>query len=1051
MKEKRKWFFSLCLLLFCTLTMAQPNGHVTISGRVTDTQNEPLVGVTVLIIGQAGGAITNFDGNYSIEVPSNATLKFSYIGYEDQEVAVNNQTEINVQLQEYSEVLGDVVVVGYGTQRKESLTGAVAVVEAKAFQEKGGLASPLQALQGQVAGVMITRSSSAPGDESWTMSLRGASSANSTEPLVIIDGVAATSVSEMRLLNSNDIESINFLKDGSAAIYGSRAAGGVVLITTKKGREGKVKVEYSGSATLKKVGLMPELMNIDQWADGLKQALINDGKEANVWYTYAELAQKYKGMYIDLQKTGNPFGSAAFTDVKDFVFDDSVDWLGSLFDNTWSTDHNLSISGGNEKSIYRLSANFLFDGSTLQFGKNNNKRFTIRFNNTYKFNNIIALESNVAFSRQEQIAPTMVGAALTTSMPQPGLPLRASNGKPYAWGTWGSPVAKVEDGGDNRLSVNNLNISETLKAQITPWLEANAQIGFNTSGSRRRTITNSIKFYNYAGDTETLVSPSQDNSSFSQTSNRTDFYSFSGYLNFHNTFADKHNLSVTAGTQYEMTDYESFGANYTDILEGLDVINGSGTLTLTGVNGYRNSIMSYFGRVNYDFDSRYLLEFNARYDGSSKFQEENRWDIFWGLSLGWRINQEAFMHDIDWISNLKLRASYAEMGNQSGISNYDGFQFYGMHSTSGAYVGSDLLTYISTNGTFASTTRQWERIKNYNVAIDFGVNIFNDNISGTFELFQKKNDNMLVAMSYPAIIGDSAPTANEGKFKDWGWEGTLTYNGHINNNINWHVGGTLTFARNELTYYGGTSVLSSGYTSTQQGYSLNSIFGLRYGGKIQNEQQLQAYIAKYYENNGIGMPSNIRVGDNMYCDENNDGILNYLDYIYLGTDTPELSYSFNAGASWRGLDFNVVFQGAGNRNVYRGNGNNWVVPFRAIYQAVTTTSIGKTWSEDNADAYYAPYTTDGSINSYNYQASTLTAQDASYIRLKDVTIGYTIPQKMLQATKIIQTARIYVTATDLWESTNIADGWDPEAKREATGTARYPFTRNITFGLNFGF
>ena len=1022
----------------------------SVRGTVVDENGEPLIGVTVQIIGQAaGGTITDIDGKFSLNVSKGAKLRFSYVGYSDQTVTAEGG-ELNIKLLPDNKSLQEVVVVGYGVQKKESLTGAVTAIDSKAFQEKGGLSSPLQALQGQVPGVMITRSSSAPGDESWSMNLRGSASMNSTEPLVVIDGVAANSVNDLRLLNSDDIESINFLKDGSAAIYGSRAAGGVVLITTKKGKEGKLKIDYSGSATLKTVGLMPELMSIDQWAGGVRQALENDDNTSNVWYTYAALAQKYKGQYIDLLKTSNPFGSAAFTDVKDFVFADNVDWLGTLFGDSWSTNHSLSLSGGTDKSIYRISGNFLYNGSPLKYGDNNNKPYNVRFNNTYKFNKIFSLESSIAYNRQEQVAPTLVSAALTTSMPMPGLPLETQDGRPYAWGTWGSPLAKLKYGGNNELSVSAINISETLKAHILPWLDANVNFGYNTTDARRKTIQNTITYYNYAGTAQTLEDPVQSKSYFKQTSSRTDFYSISGYVNAHKTFAGKHNTSLTLGTQYELKDMEAFGAQYTDILQGLDVINGNGTLTLANTNGsynYETANMSYFYRLNYDYDSRYLLEFNGRYDGSSKFQPENRWDFFWGVSAGWRINEEAFMKSLKWLSNLKLRASYAEMGSQSGIDNYDGYQFYNLNTNSGAYVGSDRLTTITTNGKFASTTRQWERIKNYNIALDFGF--LNNALTGTVEAFLKKNDNMLVAITYPAQLGDKAPTANTGKFKDWGFEGSINYNFNVGP-VKAHVGGDITFARNELTDYGGTSVMKSGYTSTQQGYSLNSIFGMRYGGKIQNEEMLKAYVDKYYANNGIGMSKNLRVGDNMFCDENGDGVLDYRDYIYLGSDNPEISYSFNFGANWKGLDVNVVFQGAGNRFVYRGI-DNWTVPFRSLYTNTTTSSIGNVWSTDNPDAYYAPYTTDANIISYDYQASSLTAQDARYIRLKNVTIGYNLPKTLLSKIGFLQNARIYMTGEDLWESTKIHDGWDPEAKRNATGVQRYPFTRNFTFGMNLTF
>ena len=1057
-RSRKILFSSMFLTSFCVgiplPTLAEVNGgmeiyqNATVGGIVVDANGEPVIGANVMVKGTNNGTITDIDGKFTL---SNAkgVLVVSFIGYKTQEIQINgNEKNLNIVLREDSELLDEVVVVGYGTMKKESLTGAVTVVDSKAFKEKGGLSSPLEALQGQVAGVMITRSSSAPGDESWGLNLRGAVSANSTEPLIIIDGVAYNSVNELRLINPNDIETINFLKDGSAAIYGSRAAGGVVLITTKKGAEGKVKVEYSGTATLKTVGLMPSAMNIDQWADGVMTALENDNNTSNTWYTFAQLAKQYKGTYIDLSNSNNPFGSAGFTDVSDFVFSDDTNWLDSLFGETMSTEQNLSISGGSERSSYRISLNYLYDGSTLQFGNNNNQRYTFRMNNTFKLTDKIKLESSISYSRQEQVVPTMIGSVLTTQMPMPGLPFTSVDGKPYAWGTWGSPVAKVTEGGDNKLSVSNFSLSETLNYQITDWLSANANVGYTSGIANRNTVQNSIKYYNYAGDKQVLIDPIQANSTYTQTNSKTDFYSVTGYLNAMKTFKDKHNLSLTLGAQYEFKEYTYFGVKVKDIQAGLENVNGSGEITLSGSEDkYQNAIMSYFGRFNYDYDNKYLLELNARYDGSSRFLPENRWDLFYGASLGWRLKEENFLKDVDFLSDLKLRLSYAEMGNQSGISNYDGIQIYNLETGTGAYVGTDKLSYIKTSGVLASTSRSWERIKNYNLAVDFGF--LNGRLTGTVEAFMKKNDNMLVSITFPGTLGDDAPKANAGKFKTWGYEGSLNYRGKIGQ-VDYHLGGVFTFARNELVDYGGTSVMSSGYTSTQQGYPLNSIFGLRYGGKIQNEEQLNAYLTKYYENNGIGMPSNLRVGDNMFCDENGDGVLDHNDYIFLGSDSPEISYSFNAGASYKGFDINVIFQGAANRFVYRGI-DNWTVPFRANYTNTITSSIGNTWNESNPDAYYAPYTNDSNINNYNYQASSLTSQDGRYLRLKNVTIGYTFDSKLLKKQNVVENVRLYITGADLWETTKIKDGWDPEAKRDASGTQRYPFTRNFTFGVNLTF
>lgn len=1022
----------------------------TVEGIVTDANGEPIIGASIVIKGTTNGTITDLDGKFSLP-NATGTLVISYIGYQTQEIALNGQKQLKVVMKEDSEMLEEVVVVGYGSVKKESLTGSVTVVDDKAFAEKGNLSSPLQALQGQVPGVMITRSSSAPGDESWGMNLRGSVSVNSTEPLIIIDGVASSSVNDLRLINPNDIESINFLKDGSAAIYGARAAGGVVLITTKKGKEGKTRVEYSGSVTLKTVGLMPELMNIDQWADGVMTALENDGNTSNSWYTYAQLAKKYKGTYIDLENTANPFGNAAFTDVSDFVFDDTVDWLGSLFGNSLSTDHNLSISGGTEKASYRLSLGYMYDGSPLQYGNNNNQRYNFRLSNSVKLTDKLSLESVIAYNRQEQVSPTDIGSVLTTQTPMPGLPLTNMQGQAYAWGTWGSPVAKVEQGGDNKLSVSSLNISETLNYDITDWLSAHANVGYNNSTANRDVVSNSVTYYNFTGTKSVLTTPSADASYYRATTAQTNFYSFSAYLNGHKKFG-KHDLSLTLGGQYEFNDYKTWGVKVENIQTGLDIVNGSGDVTLNGANSektdkYQNAFLSFYGRFNYNYDDRYLLEVNGRYDGSSKFQPANRWAAFYGVSAGWRIKQEAFMEDVDWLSELKLRASYAEMGNQSGIGNYDGVQLYNMNTANGAYVGSGLLSYIATDGKLVSTTRHWERIKNFNLAVDFGF--LNGKLTGTVEAFLKKNDDMLVEISYPAVLGDDAPTTNGGKFKGWGYEGQATWRDRIGD-WSYYVGGTFTFARNKLTDFGGTTVLQSGYVKTQQGYPLNSIFGLRYGGKIQNEEQLAAYLAKYYDTNAIGMPSNLRVGDNMYCDENGDGVLDEKDYIYLGSDSPEISYSFNAGLSWKGFDLSVIFQGAANRFVYRDI-DNTTVPFRANYTNTTTASIGNVWSTENPDAYYAPYTNDSNINNYNYQAFSLTAQDGRYLRLKNVTLGYTFDAKLLKKAKCLQSVRLYVTGADLWETTKITDGWDPEAKRDASGLSRYPFTRSFTFGANVTF
>lgn len=1025
-----------------------------VKGQVVDAIGEPLIGVNVSVISQTGGTITDINGNYSLDVPQGAKLKFSYIGYKEQVIEVGSQSVINVKMQEDSEILDEVVIVGYGTQKKATMTGSVTVVSDKMLENKGTMSSPVQALQGQVPGVIITRNSSAPGDESWGMSLRGAVSKNTTSPLVIIDGVEYESVNELRLLNPSDIESINFLKDASASIYGSKAAGGVVLVTTKKAKEGKVQVDYSGSVTAKFIGLSPDLMNIGEWASAVIDARTNDGyTEDDTWLRYAKLALAYKNQYINLDHTANPFGTGAFTDVADFVFFDT-NWQDIMWGTAASTQHELAISGGSDNSKYRLSLGYMFDDSNLKWGNNNNSRYNLRLTNTFKLSDKMSIESVIAYNRQDQVAPTQVGSALTTSAQQPGFPSATVDGKPYAWGTWGAPNWYCELGGDNKLKVSAINISETFNYSITKDLSASVIAGYNTSTATRDTQKKSIEWYNYAGDRVVRTDPTEDASSYTKSNSRTDFYSISGRVDWSHIFADVHDVKLMAGMQYNMKEYEYTYLRTTGILPSLEVPNSNNGLIYlvsedknTQSSKWQEAVMSYFGRANYNYRSKYMLEAQFRYDGSSKFQPENRWAFYWGTSGGWRLSEEDFIKELEFIDEFKLRASYGSVGNQAGIDRYDGTQLYNFKPSQGALIGNGKVSYVDTSGKLPSLDRTWERIHNYNIGLDFGF--LNHRLTGTAEMFWKKSNNMLIDVIYPGILGDKAPTANYGAFKAHGWEGMINWSDRIGK-VNYHLGGTFTYTTNELTDNGGSGAIKSGVRSDREGYPLNSVFGLRYCGKIQTEEQLKKYVNQYKNNSTIGTLDNLRLGDNMFEDVNKDGKLTEEDFVYLGTDDPKVQFSVNAGLEWKGLDLSIVFQGAGKRTVWREK-STWRIPMRAVYQNGSNQFIGNTWNPDNTGAYYPSLTNKSEINDYNYQCSSWSVEDGAYLRLKNVTLGYSLPSSLLAKTKVLSKARIYVTGSDLWEHSNINDGWDPEANREVDNAKRYPFLRTVTFGLNLTF
>lgn len=1060
-----KWASQMPILLFplgaalCVpaVVTAAPASAVqdkseVVSGEVLDASGEPLIGASVLVKETKQGVVTDLDGKFRITASKGSTLVVSYIGCKTKEVRVTDPSLV-ITLDDDNSVLGEVVVVGYGTQKKETLTGAVTVVTDKALANKGTLSSPVQALQGQVPGVVITRGSSAPGDESWNMSLRGAVSKNSTPPLVIIDGVEYESVNELRLLNPSDIESINFLKDAAASIYGSKAAGGVVLVTTKNAKEaGRVKVEYSGSYTFKNIGLSAELMSLDQWADAVVAARTNDGYGSDdTWIKYAKMAKQYRNKYIDLRHSVDPIGLG---DIDDLVFFDT-DWQDIMWGNSWSTQHELSVSGGTEKNLYRLSGGYMYDDSNLKWGNNHNQRVNFRLNNTFKLSDKLTLQSVIGYNRQDQVAPTQIGSALNTNSQQPGFPASTIDGKPYGWGgsKWATPNWLCELGGDNWLKVSAINISETLRYEIIPGLTANAVVGYNTSSATRDVKSEAIDFYNYAGDKKLWQKPTQSDSYYESSFGNTDFYSLQGYLNWSHTFKKDHSLALMGGWQYNYKTYKYAKTKVKDIQSSMDIPNGSGEVTIPEAHNWEEAIMSYYGRLNYGYQSKYLIEGQFRYDGSSKFQADNRWAFFWGVSAGWRIDQEKFMEGTrNWLSNLKLRASYGNVGNQSGIDRYSGQMLYKFTQTGKVMIGGQMVSTIDTNGKLISLDRSWERVHNYNVGLDFGL--FDNKLSGTVETFWKKTNNMLIDVTYPHILGDAAPTANLGKFKAWGYEGSVSWNDKIGD-VSYHIGGTFTYVDNELVDNGGSGALKSGVRSDREGYPLNSVFGLRYCGKIQTEEQLRRYKERYASNSSVGNIGLLRLGDNMFQDVNDDGKLDANDYVYLGTDDPKIQFSFNFGAEWKGFDVNFIFQGAAKRTVWRTDGNNnpdiWRIPQRAVYMNQSNHWIGDVWSLDNPGGNYPSLTNQSDINTYNYQCSSWSVEDGSYLRLKNVTVGYTLPKNVIAKTKVISNLRIYATGTDLWEISHIKDGWDPEAARTITAARRYPFLRTWTIGANITF
>ncbi|MEO6233566.1 MAG: TonB-dependent receptor [Ferruginibacter sp.] len=1063
-----------------------------VKGKVINSAtNLPVEGASITVKGSKVGGFTNNEGAFVLTAPSSAkTLVITSVGYTKAEVLINTSGNQQIMLTESGQDLGEVVVVGYGTQKKATLTGSVATIDSKTFKDRGPVSSPLAAMQGQVAGVTVTRNSAQPGRENWSFQIRGAASINNTEPLVIVDGVPIPGINALNSFNPADIDNISFLKDAAAAIYGSRAAGGVVLITTKRAKSGKATIEYNGSVSRKKVGLLPELVDMKGWGPLIGEARTNDGfLNTDIWVKYTKLAKYATDNNIEIMTNTQAVAALGtlgldpagfFTDVKDFPFFSGTE-QSVLWGNATSTDHQLSIAARGEKSGYRISLGYLNDGSILQPGNNSNKRYNLRLTHDYNFSSKLKLESNISLEKNDILQPYRLGDVLNNGN-QPGKPLNGlgATGLPYIWGSGiqnASVNAIANFGGDNKESNTRLNTNFNLTYKLSNHLKLVGAAGYYLLNTDYRSQENIINWYDYSGTINISNIPSR--SSYQRGNKKEANYSLNAYAEYSKTIGSNHDIKAIAGTQYERYEYNRFLAKTFDVPSGvppsLSLSTGDPTSKSVAEAQYHTGLAGYFGRINYAFKSKYLFEANARYDGSSKFDASNRWKAFYGFLAGWRISQEEFMKNAGFFDDLKLRASYGTAGNQSGIGNYDYIQFlnlnYSTSQTASGFpiLGNSPVVRVSPSGTLVAFDRTWEKLETSNLGLDF--TILNHRLSGSVDYFIKRNNNMLLNRTYPAVLGASAPQGNIGKLKTWGWELALGWHDNIGK-LSYHIAGNISDNQNKLVDFGGQTIISSGsrgYNTAVEGYSIGSYFGLVYAGRIQDQKTLDDY-SKFIAGNNIGIPSGsssaqantkLALGDNMFKDVNGDGKITFPeDAIVLGTDAPRFSYSFNAGVEYMGFDFNAIFQGVGKRTIVRDG--NWRIPAAVIFQAQNKAFYGQAWSPTNTGGPLPRLSTTGTINNYNYYPSDWVAENGSYLRLKNLVIGYTLPKSLTEKAKI-ERLRIYFSGNDLWETSKIKDGWDPETTRTVANTGdsennnvstfsqRYPFYRYLTFGLNLTF
>lgn len=1032
-----------------------------ISGQVVDGNGDPVIGASVLVKGTSNGTITDIDGKFQLQNAS-GILVVSYIGYKTQEISLKGQKNLEIVLKEDAEVLDEVVVVGYGVQKKATLSGSVAQVKGEEVLKGKATQSMASALQGTIPGLTITRTSSRPGNEGTSITLRGGISVNddANNPMIIIDGIEAYEW-ELSQINPNDVESISVLKDASAAIYGTKAAGGVILVTTKRGKEGKLKVTYSGSVHANVVGERYPLTNGQEWAQMHNLAVQNDykygadhtygwklGYPQEVWEALAN-GERIEGMVNGGYRILDPY----------------ADQFDAVYGTTWGQSHNVMVSGGNDKVKVMTSLGYANDRSLIDVVYDGQKKYNFRTNLDYKINDIVKTEFNVSYDKRNTSSPQQgVGQGLQDMYI---FPLYNEYGQFYDTFGGNNVLAKLIEGGRSNNTEEIVRLGGKITLDFNKYIKG---LSFQTSANFRIRHHKKIErqthvtLYDWAGETTSIDgypdysqgggsvwSETSDENCWVKNTLEDSFYqTYNALLNYNRTFGN-HNVALMAGLTGEKTSYQKYYQYRSGMTnDALNDIN-LGDVTTAEATGGSNEVgmVSWIGRLNYDYKGTYLLEGLFRRDGSSKFSKENRWANFYGVSGAIRFSEFDFMKKLNVFDNLKLRVSYGETGSQGGIGNYDYYSTISKGTTIFGYDGTKVNTaWISS---MTSRDRTWERVSTTNFGLDFAV--LNNRLSGTFEYYIRKNNDMLISVTYPKFLGATAPKANAGGYRSNGWELSLNWNDRIGQDFTYNVGFSLSDARTKVTNYEGAAAITYGKNAIVEGKPINAIYVFKTDGYLQSE----AEVTEYYKTiNGEGTlaptensNSQLRPGCVKKVDLNGDSAITTDDLYYYGDANPHYQFGINLGASYKGFDFSAFIQGVGQQNLIREG--NLRGPFVSWWMNQNKTYLYDTWTEDNPNARFPILSFDGSVNNWNYsQYNDINVMNVWYARLKNIVIGYTLPKHWIK--KIgVDNLRLYLSADNLWELTHVADGFDPEAQA-STGNGKIDcYARTVSFGIDLTF
>lgn len=1027
----------------------QQNG--VCNGVVTDTTGETVIGASVVVKGTTNGTITGLDGDFSLSgVTKGSILVVSFVGYQNTEVKWNGQP-LTIVLKEDTKVLDEVVVVGYGTQKKANLSGAVAAVDGKVLQDRP-ITNIGQGLQGVVPNLNITMNNGgAPGATS-SFNIRGNTSLNGGSPLVLVDNVQM----DANLVNPDDIESISVLKDAaSASIYGARAAYGVILITTKKGKKSdKPTVSLSATGYWQSPALTFHNVNSMQYLTMMDEAYQNDGGSGHYFksqvYQYAE--DYFNGKY------DSPVFFDTAYDTYKYGYCGNTDWWDELYKTSFSQIYTANISGGNDRTTYYASVSMNDQGGILKAGDDKYNKYNANVNISSNITKWLNVSAKIAHTYTDELHPTGGTTAMNSTAYSglssysgmmkgdlsPLMPVKHPDGHYAGQGSYTNPVAIMEQGGNAQYKQNDLWMTGAVKITPIKGLVINADYTWNFYGKSSNQHVQNFYDYTAVPGTENYY-PWTNPSSVTVTNNDDYYNAFNAFAEYTFSLKEKHNFKVMVGYNQENKHKKYHYAGRKNLIDSsnpsLNLAYGdmamNGSETHWSVNGF-------FARINYDYKGKYLLELNGRYDGSSKFPHGDRYAFFPSASVAWRVSEEKFWEPIrGWFDNFKLRASYGSLGNQAlDESRYGNFPYlatYGINTKYGALLNGTRPVAVSVPG-LVSASFTWETVNQ----IDFGfdASFFGGRLNTSFDWYRRNTKDMLTAgQALPAVLGTSVPQENAADMKTVGWEVSLEWNDRLSNGFGYHIKGVLSDYQASITKFSNPTKL---FGTHYVGEKLDEIWGYVSNGLFQSDEDAKAADQSYLSGGSWG------AGDVKYEDLNNDGKIdmgkNTLDDSgdrkIIGNSTPRYSYGITAGFDYKGFDFEMFWQGIGKRDYWLGGSQFW--GFTDEWCTPLTSSLDY-WTEDNRDAYF-PRLHHYGVNGGNHQVSTRYLQNAAYLRLKNVVLGYTIPRSITEKVKISR-LRVFVQGENLLTFTPLIDSYDPETLNNMT----YPINKKISVGLNLTF